>query len=490
MPALQDTRDVPTGHDEIPKVATGIWGLDEITGGGLPRGRPTLICGGPGCGKTVMAMEFLVRGARAGEPGVFMSFEESAEELALNVRSFGFDIPGLIADERLLVDHVRVERSEIQETGDYDLDGLFIRLGHAIGKIGATRVVLDTIESLFSGLENTAVLRAELRRLFHWLKDRGVTTIITGERGDGQLTRQGLEEYVSDCVIMLDHRVNEQISTRRIRVVKYRGALHGTNEYPFMIGPEGLSILPVSSLGLAHEAPTERVSSGGDDLDVLLGGGFFRGSSVLVSGPEGTGKTSIATRFVAEACRRGEPSLLFSFEESEAQLQRNMLSIGVDLEPAIRKGLLQVHAARPTMQGLEAHLVAIHRLLAEFAPKNVVLDPINGLVNAGLEADVQAVLLRLVDHMKGEGITSIFTSLTMDNRPFHPTELAVSSFIDTLIQLRNMEHDNERHLGLVVLKSRGTDHSRAISEYHFSKKGIVLGKRPRKASKAARTARR
>jgi circadian clock protein KaiC len=355
----------------LPKSPTGIQGFDEITGGGLPTGRPTLICGGAGCGKTLFGMEFLVRGATMfDEPGVFMSFEETNEELIKNVASLGFDLENLIKNKKIVLDHVHVERSEIEETGEYDLEGLFIRLGYAIDTIGAKRVVLDTIESLFSGLPNQLILRAELRRLFHWLKDKGVTSIITGERGEGTLTRQGLEEYVSDCVIMLDHRVTAQTSTRRLRVVKYRGSMHGTNEYPFLIDESGFSVLPVTSLGLDHIVSNKRISSGITLLDKMLEGkGYYRGSTVLVSGTAGVGKTSVAAHFAEAACKRGERVLYFCFEESPNQFMRNMLSIGINLEPWVRKGLLQFQATRPTFYGLEMHLAVTHKIVNIFKPR-------------------------------------------------------------------------------------------------------------------------
>jgi circadian clock protein KaiC len=360
----------------LPKAPTGIQGLDEITGGGLPRGRQTLVCGSAGCGKTLLAIEFLIRGALDhGEPGVFMTFEETSEELAQNVRSLGFDLDQLIRQKKLIVDHVHIERSQIEETGEYDLEGLFIRLGLAIDSIGARRVVLDTIEALFSGLSNQAILRAELRRLFGWLKDRGVTAIITGERGEGSLTRHGLEEYVSDCVILLDHRVTDQLSTRRLRIVKYRGTAHGTNEYPFLIDEHGFSVLPITSLGLDHSVCDERISSGIPRLDTMLAGGVYRGSSVLLSGPAGTGKTSFAAHFVDASCRRSERCLFLAFEESQGQVVRNLRSIGLDLGRWIERGLLLFHAARPTLEGLEMHLVRMHRLIRDHRPRLVVVDP-------------------------------------------------------------------------------------------------------------------
>ena len=396
------------------KAPTGIQGLDEITGGGLPAGRPTLICGTAGCGKTMLAMEFLVRGAtQFGEPGVFMMFEENAAELSANVRSLGFDLEKLAAQNMILLDYVHIERSEIEETGEYNLEGLFIRLGHAIDSIGAKRVVLDTVEALFSGLPNHAILRAELRRLFRWLKDRGMTAVITGEKGDATITRYGLEEYVADCVIVLDQRIAEQICTRRLRVVKYRGTAHGTNEYPFLIGERGFSVLPITSLHLDHKASAARVPTGIARLDEMLGGkGVFRGSSVLVSGSPGTGKSSIGAKFVDAACRRGENALLFAYEESSAQIVRNMRSIGIDLEPWIEKGLLEIHASRPTLHGLEQHLVMMHDAVRAFRPSVVAVDPISNLTLGHHDLDVKPTLMRLIDFLKQQQITTLFTCLS------------------------------------------------------------------------------
>ena len=427
----------------VPKVPTGIQGLDEITGGGLPRGRLTLICGGPGCGKTILAMEFLMNGARHyDEPGVFMSFEESVEDLTLNFTSLGFDPRPLSARKKLSLDYVRVEPNEIHETGAYDLDGLFIRLGHAIDSIGAKRVVLDTIETLFSGLSDTRLLRAELCRLFNWLKTKGVTAIVTGERGNSGLTRHGLEEYISDCVILLDHRVEEQNATRRLRVVKYRGSTHGANESPFFIDESGISVLPITSLGLQHPVSTARVSAGVPGLDGMLGGkGYFRGSSVLVSGTAGTGKTSVAGYFADAACRRGESALYFAFEESPAQIVRNLRSIGLDIEPWIKKGLLRIHSTRTTTAGLEGHLSVMHRTIEETRPRVVVVDPISNLISVGTSVEVRAMLARLIDFMKVRSMTAMFTSLTFDEAHPEGTDIGISSFMDTW--LRAAEHRGE-----------------------------------------------
>ena len=460
----------------FPKAPTGIAGLDEVTGGGLPRGRTTLICGAAGCGKTIFAMEFLVRGAtQFDEPGVFLAFEETGEELAQNVRSLGFDLNNLVDGEKLVVDYVQVERSEIEETGEYDLEGLFIRLGHAIDTIGAKRVVLDTIETLFGGLSNPGILRAELRRLFRWLKDRGVSAIVTGERGEGTLTRQGLEEYVSDCVIVLDHRVTEQLSTRRLRIVKYRGTTHGTNEYPFLIDEHGLTVLPITSLGLKHDALEERISSGVAGLDAMLGGeGFYRGSSVLISGTAGTGKTTLAAHFADAACRRGERSLYLAFEESASQLARNMRSIGLDLEPWIRNGTLRIDASRPTVHGLETHLAAIHRAVEQFDPRVVIVDPITNFLKAGTAADAEAMVTRLIDFLKARQITALFTSLTHGGSVLEQTEIGISSLIDTWILLRGVEQERERNRVITILKSRGMAHSNQIRGFRLTTRGVEL----------------
>ncbi len=460
----------------LSKSPTGIPGMDEITGGGLPQGRPTLVAGGAGCGKTLFAMEFLVNGAsQYDEPGVFMSFEENAEELAQNVVSLGFDLKKLSKQKKLIIDHVRVERSEIEETGDYDLEGLFIRLGHAIDSIGAKRVVLDTIEVLFSALSNQGILRAELQRLFRWLKDKGVSAVITAERGDGTMTRFGLEEYVADCVILLDHRVNEQMSTRRLRIVKYRGTLHGTNEYPFLITKNGISVLPITSLGLDHQAPTGRVSTGVKELDDMMGGeGYYRGSSILLSGTAGTGKSSLAAAFVDAACRRGEHCLYFAFEESANQILRNMQSIGIDLAPHVKKGLLAFHVARPTLYGLEMHLVTMHDLIQSQKPKIVVLDPITDFFAVGSSIEVKAAITRIIDFLKKNQVTSLFISYTEEDTP-NESVVGVSSLIDTWISLRNLENHGERHRGLYVLKSRGMAHSNQIRSFELTNDGIKIG---------------
>jgi len=466
---------LPLRH-QLPKTPTGIRGFDEITRGGLPRGRPTLVCGGPGSGKTLLALTFLVNGVVLfDEPGVLLTFEESAEEMADDVASLGFDLPELIAAKKLAVDYVRVERSEIEETGEYDLEGLFVRLAHAICTVGAKRVVLDTIESLFAGLKNETILRSELRRLFRWLKDQGVTAVITGERGEGLLTRQGLEEYVSDAVILLDHRVHDQVSTRRLRVVKYRGSYHGTNEYPFLINADGVSVLPVSSLALQHHAPLERVSSGIAPLDDMLSGkGFYRGSTILVSGTAGTGKTSLSAHFLDAACRRGERCLCFLFEESPQQLLRNMRSIGIDLEPWVAAGLLQFHADRPSRYGLETHLATMHHVVAEFKPNVIVIDPVTNLMTVGTSADVQAMLTRIIDHLKTENITAMLASLAPGQNAIERTETTISSLMDTWIVLANEAVGGRHRRGLYVLKSRGMAHSNELREFVLTDRGLSV----------------
>ncbi|GAB4017203.1 circadian clock protein KaiC [Spirosoma koreense] len=460
----------------LPKAPTGIEGLDEITNGGLPKGRPTLICGGAGCGKTLFSIEFIVRGATEfKEPGVFMAFEEKANELAANVASLGFDLEKLQNEQLLKIDHVHIDRSEIEETGEYDLDGLFIRLGYAIDSIGAKRVVLDTIENLFSNLTNESILRSELRRLFTWLKEKGVTTIITGERGNGSLTRHGLEEYVSDCVILLEHRVDHQISTRLLRIVKYRGSMHGTNEYPFLIDEDGISVLPITSLTLDHPVSDDRISSGIPSLDKMLGGkGFFKGSSILVSGTAGTGKTSMAASFVQAACQRGERALYLAFEESPQQICRNMQSIGIDLQTYVNKGLLKFKASRPTLNGLEMHLVAIHKFVDEFKPDIVVLDPITNLVTIGTLSEVRSMLIRLIDFLQAEQITVYFTALSLNSIVTEQTDEGVSSLVDAWILVRDIESNGERNRGLYVMKSRGMKHSNQVREFVITDSGMDL----------------
>jgi circadian clock protein KaiC len=459
----------------LPKAPTGIQGLDEITGGGLPRGRPTLVCGGAGSGKTLLATQFLVRGVTEfGEHGVFMTFEETARDLARNVRSLGIDLEKLVGQNKLVVDYVHVERSEIEETGEYDLEGLFIRLGHAIDSIGARRVVLDTIETLFGGLDNAVVLRSELRRLFRWLKDKEVTAIVTGERGDGMLTRHGLEEHVSDCVIVLDNRVTEQLSTRRLRIVKYRGSLHGTNEYPFLIDENGISVLPITSIALRHKASDERVSTGIPRLDAMLGGpGVYRGSSVLIAGTAGTGKTSLAAHIADAACRRGERCLYFSFEEAESQLIRNMRSIGLNLASWLKRNRLRFHATRPSAYGLEVHLATFHKLVSDFQPRVVIVDAITTFTNAGTSAQAESMLMRLIDFFKSQQITAVFTSLTHGGNP-EQRHARVSSIIDTWLLLTDIELAGERNRCMYILKSRGMAHSNQTREFLLTDHGIEL----------------
>jgi circadian clock protein KaiC len=461
---------------QLEKCPTGVSGLDEITGGGLPRGRPTLLCGAAGSGKTLLAMEFIVRGVTAfGEPGVFMSFEETAEELTKNVASLGFDVDDLIHRKKMAMEYVRIERSEIEETGEYDLEGLFVRLASAIDAVGAKRVALDTIEALFAGLPNEAILRAELRRLFRWLKDKGVTAIITGEQGQNTLTRHGLEEYVSDCVIFLDHRVTNQVATRRLRVVKYRGSSHGTNEYPTLTDEHGLSVLPISSLGLNYPVTDERVSTGIDRLDTMMGGkGYYRGSSILISGTAGTGKTSLAAAFANKTCRDGGKCLYFSFEESPEQIIRNMRSIGFDLDRWRKKGLLHFNSVRPSLYGLEMHLASIHKLVRDFGPKSVVMDPITNMMSIGEGDEVKAMLVRVIDYLKSQGVTTIFTSLTAGGNSLEQSEVGISSLMDAWLLVRMLESSGERNRLLYVLKSRGMAHSNQMREFQLSDEGIKL----------------
>jgi circadian clock protein KaiC len=464
---------------QLEKTRTGIAGLDEVTLGGLPRGRATLLTGGAGSGKTLFGAEFLVRGALDfAEPGVLVTFEETVNDIAENVRSLGIDIERMIRRRQLVVDHIRLERSEIHETGEYDLEGLFVRLDLAVKTIGAKRVVIDTLEVLFAGLSDAAILRAELRRLFRWLKDRRLTTIITAERGPSEiqdaLTRHGLEEYVSDCVILLDHRVAEQVTTRRLRIVKYRGSTHGTNEYPFLIDSSGISVLPVTSMGLSHHTSTARVSSGTPGLDAMLGArGFYRGSSILVSGTAGSGKTSLAAAFIDAACRRGERALYAAFEESPEQIMRNMRSIGINLAPWAAADRLRFHASRPTLYGLEMHLAVLHRTVREFRPSAIVLDPVTNLGAVGNSFEVKAMLTRLIDFLKSQGVTAVFTSLN-EGLAVESSDVGVSSLMDTWILLRNLESDGERNRGLYVLKARGMAHSNQIREFILSSKGISL----------------
>ncbi|HNR50326.1 MAG TPA: circadian clock protein KaiC [Deltaproteobacteria bacterium] len=460
----------------LEKAPTGIRGFDEITQGGLPKGRTALVTGGPGTGKTMFAMEFLVKGATEfGEPGVFVSFEETADELIANSASLGLSLPELCDANLLYMDYVRVERSEIEESGEYDLEGLFIRLSHAINTVGARRLVLDTIETLFSGLSNVSILRAELRRLFRWLKDKNISTIVTGERGAESLTREGLEEYVSDCVILLDHRVTDQVSTRRLRVLKYRGSEHGTNEYPFLISDRGFMVLPITSVKLDYAVGEERVSSGIPRLDAMLGGkGFYRGSLILVSGTAGTGKTTVAASFADAACRRGEKTMYFAFEESAQQVVRNMRSIGLDLEQWTGKGILKIVGQRPTIHGLEHHLMSMQFMIDDFRPTTVVVDPVTNLSQVGSLRDVRLMLSRLVNYLKARNITILFTSLTQGGTDAELTDVGISSLADSWLKLQNLEAGGERNRGISILKSRGMAHSNQVREFLLTDQGIDL----------------
>lgn len=472
----KNRRNRPKPSEGLQKERTGISGFDEITRGGLPKGRPTLVCGSAGAGKTLFAMEFLVRGATIfDEPGVFISFEETDEELTKNVASLGFDLNQLIADKKLLLDYVFIERSEIEETGEYDLEGLFLRLGYAIDAIGAKRVVLDTLEALFSALPDEGIIRAELRRLFRWLKEKGVTAVVTCERGEGTLTRYGLEEYVADCVILLDHRVQNQISTRRLRIVKYRGTSHGTNEYPFLIDEQGFSVLPITSLGLGHKAPTGYISSGIARLDTMLNGkGFYRSSSILVSGTAGTGKSTIAAHFIEAACKRGEKALVFAFEESQDQISRNMRSVGIELDKYVKKGLLKFHNARPSSYGLEVHLAIIHKEISDNKPDVVVIDPITNFLAIGDANETKSMLTRLIDFLKSREITAMLTSLTSAGDQIEDSEVGVSSLMDVWLLVKNIESNGERNRGLYLLKARGIAHSNQIREFVLTDHGVEL----------------
>jgi circadian clock protein KaiC len=472
---MNDLKTAP-GLTGVEKMPSGIEGLDEITGGGLPRGRTILVSGGPGGGKTLLGVEFLYRGATEfGEPGVLMSFEETAEEIAANVASFGWDLKRLIAEGKLFIDHVQVQRHEIEETGAYDLEALFVRIGSAVDEVGARRIVLDTIESLFSSLPNETLLRSELRRLFHWLKDRGLTAVITGEQGEGTITRYGLEEYVSDCVIVLSNRNVDDVATRRLQVIKYRGSSHGTNQYPFIIDEQGFSILPVTTAGLGYGTSEERVSTGVPSLDEMFGGrGWFRAASVLVSGTAGTGKTSLAANFAAAACARGERCLYIAFEEAPSQITRNMHSIGVELAEHEAAGRLRFFASRPTRTGLETHLLNMFKQTEAFDPHVLVVDPVSNLIAVGSPHEVQMLMTRFVDFLKQRNITSVFTDLTQADSSPEMTEIGISSIMDTWILLRNIESQGERNRGLYILKSRGMPHSNQVREFRISEQGIVL----------------
>lgn len=471
------TKNTSIKKELLAKTPSGIEGLDEVMDGGFPKGRPVLICGSAGCGKSLMAIQFLVRGIiDHNEPGVLMTFEETAHDVTQNVKSLGFDIQKLIEEKKLKIDHIRIERSEIEETGEYDLEGLFVRLNYAIDSIKAKRVVLDTIESLFGGMENETILRSEIRRLFQWLKQKGVTAVITGERGEKSLTRQGLEEYVSDCVILLDFRVTDQIATRRLRIVKYRGSTHGTNEYPFLIDEEGISVLPITSLKLDYKSNNEIVSTGLPTLDKQFSlGGIFRGSTILITGTAGTAKTILASYFALASCQRNEKTLYFSFEESPDQLIRNLESVGIRFRPFVNSGMLTIHSSRPSLHGLEMHLLALNKQIKELKPKTVIIDPISSLINVGTISEVKAMLVRLMDMLKSHNISGIFTSLTRKGTGLIDiTEEVVSSLADTWFKVRNDEAEHSMLRSLLIVKARGMGHSSELIDFVITAKGIKL----------------
>jgi len=464
---------------QMHKCPTGITGFDEITEGGLPQNRITLICGGTGSGKTLLGIDFLINGAtNYSEPGIFMSFEETEEELYKNVASLNLDLQGLVSHKKLLLEYVLLERRDMQDKGDFNLEGLFIRLEHAIDSIGAKRVVLDSTESLFAGVTDAGILRLEIKRLFRWLKDKHVTAIVTGELGSGSYTRHGLEEYISDCIILLDNRVREQMATRRIRVIKYRGSNHGTNEYPFVIAKEGLSVIPITSAGLDQPGTSKRVSTGIPSLDEMFrGGGYTLGSTVLASGTAGTGKTSLAAAFAVESCKRGERCLFLSYEESSGQLIQNLSSIGFQLEPLTKKGLLKIVSTRPSFFGLEMHLLELYKTLADFKPQSVIIDPLTSLIGQGNRLEIQSMLTRLIDVLKTKGITGFLTSLVSSNQQNDTSgEIGVSSLIDTWIVVRELEEDagKRRIRGLYIVKSRGMGHSSDVHKLILSDAGMSL----------------
>ena len=479
---MSDTKNTPVAgpeHGRLQKSPTGIKGFDEITEGGLPKGRVTLISGGPGSGKTLLGLDFLVNGVlQFDEPGVFMSFEETEEEIFQDVASLSLDLQALVSRNAIRFEHVVLERNDIQEKGEFNLEGLFIRLELAIDAIGAQRVVLDSIESLFAGITDAGLIRLEIKRLFRWLRSKRVTAVITGEQWQDSFTRHGLEEFISDCIVLLDNRVRQQVATRRIRIIKYRGSNHGANEYPFVIDKDGLSVIPITSTGLDHPGTAEKVSTGIPSLDKLFaGGGYTRGSTILVSGTAGTGKTSMATAFVDESCRRGERCLYLSYEESPGQLIQNMRSIGFDLEPWSNQGLLKIVSSRPAFFGLETHLLSLYKMLAEFKPTSVVIDPITSLIGQAETTEIQSMLTRMIDALKSRGITGLFTSLVSSAAQNDTSgEIGVSSLIDTWIVVRELEEDEgkRRTRGLYIVKSRGTGHSSDVQKLTVKNDGLHL----------------
>ncbi|WP_240236172.1 circadian clock protein KaiC [Nocardioides sp. CFH 31398] len=458
----------------LEKAATGIEGFDDITFGGLPRARATIVTGAAGSGKSMFGVEFLAQGARAyGEPGVLLSFEETADELVANAASIGVDLRAMADEGTLVVDSAAGDLDDLVQSGAFDLEGLLLRLAAAIDAVGARRVVLDTVETLFSTLPDETTVRREFARLLRWLKERDLTVVVTAERGQqGRLTRHGIEEYVSDCVVVLDHRVEDEVATRRMRVAKYRGSPHGTNEFPFLISGRGLVVMPLHHDELT-EVSEERVSLGIPELDTMVGGGVFRGSTIMISGSAGTGKTSIAACAADAACRRGEKALFLSFEEPSGQVVRNMRSIGLDLQHWIDKGLLVVQHMRPAITGLEAHLASLHMILDEHPAEVVVLDAVASLSRGVASYASASAVARDIAMLRLRGATTVLTALAGTHDDPH-TDVSASSLVDAWLLVRNVENDGERNRLLMTIKNRGSFHSNQVREFLLTDDGPRL----------------
>ena len=461
---------------KLPKSLTGIQGLDDITYGGIPQNRPTLLVGSIGTGKTIFAMEYIINGITMfNEPGVFMTFEEQTDELQINVTSMGYNLSKLIADNKIYLEHLHIDHREIQATGKYDIEGLFIRIEMAIEKVKAKRIVLDALDTLFIGLDSQ-ILRSEIKRLFFWLKEKKVTAIITSEVGDIFLTRLGFEEVVADCVIELNNRLNNQISTRRLRIVKYRGSYHSTNEYPFMIDHKGITIFPIISEAPQIIVSNERISSGIKQIDEMLDGrGFYVGSSILVSGSAGTGKSSIAASFIKDVCEKKGTALYCAFEEAPNQIKRNMASIGIFLEPYEKSGNLHFYYSRPTLQTLELHFIAIKKLIKQINPSVVILDPITNLMIENINSDIRTMLTRFVDYLKMEQITVLLTAtLTVSSLELIQSNEGISSMVDTCIMIQEKNIIDSRRRTLYIMKSRGICNSKKEVEFIITSEGISI----------------
>jgi circadian clock protein KaiC len=478
----------------IPKVPTKIAGLDEILEGGIPCGRTTVVSGGPGSGKTVLGLEFLCRGAMAGEPGVFVTFEERAAAIRLNALAMGWDLADLEKAGKIAIIEARLPGEEIV-CGDFDIQGLLAILNGHVKRIGARRIVMDALDVLLRIYDDLKHERNELSRLHNWLTDHGLTSILSVKtrHGDNQESQYEFLDFMADCVIRLDHRVVGQVATRRLRVIKYRGSGFGTNEYPYVFGEHGIVLFPLTTAELTHQPLGTKISTGLKGLDVMLDGGFRLASCVLISGNSGTGKTTLASTFAQAACQRGERVLYLNFEESKEAMISGMLSPGIDLRPSLRDKTLIVQTATPESTGSDNHLNRVMETIARFKPDHLILDAVSACIRMGSKQAAFDFMMRLVSVVKERGITSILTNQIgngVDNNDEELSGIGFSSIVDAVVQLRFVETDEEMLRQILVIKSRGSAHSNRRQLYFITDRGIEFPNTPLRPRGRAGKARR